>query len=588
MYHTRLRARQGLALAGGVLAAAPAAMAAGPLAAVGDAVMYVSPIRVVIILVCLVPWLAFCQWVDKDTNFVRRMNREMWNGIVLGGGVVGLAVWLFLPWRSPGLFAAGFGLWFVITVGTCGLYVLLRNNQVDPGSRVFTKRHIQHWWRTRSQKKEEHSMAIERVKLSGHDGKKLSAPEDPTQTEPYEAAQTLLFDSLWRRATDVEMLVGQNGMKLAYRIDGVVIPRPDLFERDKADLAIRYLKTAAGLEVDERRRPQSGRISGQIAGGTGGAAQIEVQSSGTTQLERMALKVIADQNRLRLGDIGLLQAQRDALDAVIKRPGGLVLVSGPKESGVTTTLYASLRQHDAFMQNLLTLEMSRLMELENITQYVYDSTKHESSYARQLQTVLRREPDVVMVSDCLDRETAHLAATAVRSGKRIYMGVQARDSFDALKRVISLAGDTDAVADSLQAVTSQRLMRKLCIACRIPYKPDAALLKKANLPADKIDQFYRTPRPEEMVDEKGHPRVCPNCQGSGYFGRTAIFEVFVVDDATRELIRRGEPVSTLRQAARKSGMLYLQEVGLQKVIDGTTSMNEMLRVVRDEEAKPAA
>src|SRR5690606_33119152 len=126
---------------------------------------------------------------------------------------------------------------------------------------------------------------------------------------------------------------------------------------------------------------------------------------------------------------------------------------------VTTTLYAALRNHDAFMQNLLTLEHAPLMELENITQHIYDSTKHEASFARQLQTVLRREPDVVMVSDVPDRETAHLIAEAAHEGKKLYVGIQARDSFEALKKMLSLAGDTDTVAEALMAVTAQRLVR---------------------------------------------------------------------------------------------------------------------------------
>jgi type II secretory ATPase GspE/PulE/Tfp pilus assembly ATPase PilB-like protein len=287
-----------------------------------------------------------------------------------------------------------------------------------------------------------------------------------------------------------------------------------------------------------------------------------------------------------MSDLGLTKQQRELFDTFLKSPGGLILVSGPRASGVTTTLYGALRCHDAFMQNLLTLEQTPLMELENITQYIYDSSKHEGSYARQLQTVLRREPDVVMVSDCMDREAAHLAVTAARGGKRIYMGVQAKDSFDALKRVLSLAGDTDAVADALLGVTSQRLLRKLCVACRIAYKPDPQVLKKANLPIEKIEHFYRMPRPEECVDEKGNPKVCPNCQGSGYYGRTGIFEVLAMNDAIREQIRVGQPVNAIRATARKSGMLYLQEIGVQKVIEGATSMAEMLRVIRDEEAKP--
>jgi type II secretory ATPase GspE/PulE/Tfp pilus assembly ATPase PilB-like protein len=572
------------------LIAASPAFAAGTLSEPPAPGGFVSSTRVILIFIAMIPWLLFCQWLDKDlASKMRKMNREMWNGIVLGGGVTGLVLWIFLPWQSAGLFAAGFGLWFVVTLLACGSYVFIRNSMVDSANRVFTPRHIKAWFASlgkREGKDKGPSMAIERVKIVGADKKKIGIPADPSQSAVYEAAQNLLFDALWRRATDVELLVAGENIRLAYRIDGVVVPRNDLLTREVADQAIDFLKKAAGLSIEEKRKPQKGMIGGTIPGSTSGEAKIEVQTSGTTQQERLALRIAGDETRLRISDLGLTKQQREALDTLQKATGGLILVSGPRASGVTSTLYAIMRCHDAFMQNLLAIEQTPLMDLENITQYTYDSTKHEGSYARQLQTVLRREPDVVMVSDCMDRETAHLAVTAARSGKRIYMGVQAKDSFDALKRVLSLAGDTDAVADALLGITSQRLLRKLCVACRIAYKPDPQVLKKANLPTDKIEHFYRMPRPEECVDEKGRPRICPNCQGSGYFGRTGIFEIMTMNDALREQIRAGQPVNALRAAARKSGMLYMQEIGVQKVIEGATSMAEMLRVIRDEEAKP--
>ncbi len=578
-----------LALLWAVLAPASGAFAAGPVAELTPG-GYVGLGRVILIFVAMLPWLLFCQWLDQDlATRMRKFNREMWNGIVLGGGIVGLFIWLFLPWKTPGLFAAGFGLWFVVTVGACGSYVFMRNGTVGPDNRVFTPTHIKAWFAGLGGKKKKDSgpsLAFERVKITGADKKKVTVPQNDDELAGYEAAQNLLFDALWRRATDVEMLLAGDQARLVHRIDGVATPRHELLTREAAEQAMIFLKRVAGLVVEEKRKPQKGTISGVILGGTGGDSKIEVTTSGTTQQERLALKIVGDENRLRIADLGLTQKQRETFDGFVGTSGGLILVSGPRGSGITSTLYAALRCHDAFMQNILTIEQSLMMDLENITQHTYDSTKHEGSYARQLQTVLRREPDVVMISDCMDRETAHLAVTAARSGKRIYMGVQAKDSFDALKRVLSLAGDTDAVAEALLGVTSQRLLRKLCVACRIAYKPDPNVLKKANLPTDKIEYFYRMPRAEECVDEKGNPRVCPNCQGSGHFGRTGIFEVLAMNDAIREQIRAGQPVNAIRATARKSGMLYLQEIGVQKVIEGVTSMAEMLRVIRDEEAKP--
>lgn len=576
-----------LLLSDGALAQAVGdnAAATGIIAQSADAGSFIALWRVLVILIAVTPWLLFCQWVDRDTLYVRKLDQKQWDAIVLAGGVVGLAVWLLPPWTSVGLFWAGFGLWFLITVGTCGVYVAVRNSIVDPSSRVFTPSHIKKWFSQLGQKKEKKMEAVERVRMNDAAGKKVPVPDDPSTTDAFDAAQTLLFDALWRRATDVDLVVGTNAMKLSYRIDGVVTPRNDLYPEEerveKARIGADFIKKVAGLEVEERRRPQAGEMHAQIAGSDDQATEIELKTSGTTQAERIAMRMVSTQNRLRLADLGLSSKQQAQLEELLDKQAGLMIVSGPRGSGVTSTQYAMLRHHDAFMQNLLTIEQQPLMDLENITQHTYDSTKHEGSYARQFQTVLRREPDVVMASDCVDRETAHLAVTSAKN-KKIYMGMQAKDCFDALKKLISLAGDIDAVAETLLAVTSQRLVRTLCVACRVAYKPDAQLLKKANLPMDKIERFYRPPRPEEQVDEKGRPRICPNCQGSGYFGRTGLFEILIINDAIREQIAGGQTVNNIRATARKAGMLYLQEVGLQKVIEGTTGINEVMRVLRDE------
>ncbi|UCD28941.1 MAG: Flp pilus assembly complex ATPase component TadA [Planctomycetota bacterium] len=554
------------------------ALAADPLAELPKPGGYTSWIRIVFILVTLFGWWSFCEWVDKDTQHLRRLNREMWNGIILGGGAVGFAIMLLLPWSTTGLFVAGFALWFVITVGVCCVYVVIRNGYVEANVRVFTPAHIKGWLLSLGKQKSKVLDAVERVRINSSKGEKVAVPTEPEQIKAYEAAQNLLFDALWRRATDVELLVGSSASELRYRIDGVLTLQDDLLSREESEGALNFIKNAASLDIEEKRRPQAGEVRCAISGVGGGMTEIEVQSSGTTKHEKLAMRIVGDENRLRVNDLGMPAKQVELFEKLINESKGLMVVSGPRRSGITTTLYAALRQHDAFMQNLLTLEIQPLMDMENITQHVYDSTKHEASYARQLQTVLRREPDVVMVSDCMDRETAHLAVTAGMI-KKIYMGIQARDSFEALKKLVSLAGDMDTVADSLLAVCCQRLVRKLCIACRQAYRPDRQLLKKANIPVDKIEHFYRTP-PEGLVDSKGNPVLCSNCQGSGYFGRTGVFEILYIDDDIRESIRKGQPVNAIRAQARKNGMHYLQEVGLQKVIEGTTSMNEVLRALR--------
>jgi type II secretory ATPase GspE/PulE/Tfp pilus assembly ATPase PilB-like protein len=196
-----------------------------------------------------------------------------------------------------------------------------------------------------------------------------------------------------------------------------------------------------------------------------------------------------------------------------------------------------------------------------------------------LQTVLRREPDIILVGECEDRETAMVASRAAADDRKIYLGMHAADSFDALSIYLKFLGDNHLAAKALLGVMNQRLVRILCEQCREAFEPDPATLKKLNLPASKIERFYRPPA-EPKLNRKGQPILCQNCQGTGYFGRTGIFELLIVDEAIATLIKDDAPIKTIKSECRKKRMYYLQEEGLLKVIDGTTSMQEVLRCLR--------
>jgi type II secretory ATPase GspE/PulE/Tfp pilus assembly ATPase PilB-like protein len=258
---------------------------------------------------------------------------------------------------------------------------------------------------------------------------------------------------------------------------------------------------------------------------------------------------------------------------------GLCLIAAPPQNGLTTTQYAVIRSHDAYMHNIHALERRSSLDLDNITQVVYEGANTDVNYARMLQTVLRREPDIIMVSECEDKETAQIATRAAATDRKIYMGIHASDCFDALTKYLKFVGDNAMAAKGLRGVIAQRLIRVLCEQCREAFKPDADTLKKLNLPADKIERFHRPPS-EPKVDRKGKEILCPNCQGSGYTGRTGIFEVLAVDEDVAKLIAEGTAINRIKAQCRKRKMYYLQEEGLLKVIDGTTSMNDILRCLR--------
>jgi type II secretory ATPase GspE/PulE/Tfp pilus assembly ATPase PilB-like protein len=540
---------------------------------------YISIWKPLALIVALGLWAAFGQWVNTDSQQVR-MKRSLWNGIIMASGTAGLLAWLLMPLAGH-LFFLGFVIWALIAGGAAAVYVVYRNGLVPNSRRVFTKAHIlsKIGGGRRKQKRAE---AFEKVKLTDGHGKTVKVPEDDEEIAAFCATQDLLFDALWRRATQVDMVVGAETARLAYRIDGIVAERKDLIDHKRAELAFRFIKRIAGLDVEDRRRPQQGKISAQFAGSIDTNAKIEVRTSGSTAGERLQLGVLSEESQFHLPNLGFAPQRLARFTELVELPQGMIIVSGIPQSGLTSTLYAALRSHDAYQQHIHALERKPpLYELENITQHRYDEATSKISYARQLQSIIRREPNVVMIDHCADQDTARLTTNAALKGLKIYIQIHAKDSVLALHQMMQLVENHGDFAQALLCVTNQRLVRKLCTSCREAYKPDPALLKKVNLPAEKIEHFFRPPS-QQIVDKKGNPIICSDCQGTGYVGRAAVFELLVIDDAFRKVIKANADVPVLKAQARKNRTLYLQEEGLLKVMDGVTSMNEIIRGLRDD------
>jgi type II secretory ATPase GspE/PulE/Tfp pilus assembly ATPase PilB-like protein len=261
--------------------------------------------------------------------------------------------------------------------------------------------------------------------------------------------------------------------------------------------------------------------------------------------------------------------------------GGLMIVSSPPGNGATSTLYSLLRRHDAFMKQLESLEIRPAVDLENVTQHRY---KGKADLPGELAKALRRDPDILMIDECETPEAAGMIVQAVTDpagAKKVLLGSVASSSFQALAKWVQVLGDLrQAGVKVLTAVTCQVLLRKLCPNCKEEYTPSQERLAKLNLTGKKIDKFYRPPK-EPLTDEKGRPMTCPTCRGTGYFGRTAAFELLEVTDAVRELAGAASPsLDQIKTACRKNKMLYLQEQALRKVIEGLTSIEEVVRVFK--------
>lgn len=540
--------------------------------------------KIILFALAVLIWAHNSAWAEKDLRAIR-VPKGIWVPAIFYSGLIGLIVWMLVP-----IYLVGMIVFAVLYLPAILSYVVFRNRRVAPAQTVLTVAHIQRIAQGRSKGKDDAMHARDRARIKMADGSSPKWPTDPVEHGAYQAMQDLLFDGIWRRTSDMLLdLVTNEPLKIIYKIDGVDRSR-DPIDPETAPRLFAHLKRIAGLNPDEHRRPQQGKFKASIGAGEGAERSVDVdlKTSGNNTGERMLLKMFSEEAKFRLPDLGLTKAQLPVFEKMIHEPKGVMIVSGPRGSGVTSTLYAILRSHDAFMQNIHSLEVSKSLDLENITQHVYDSADGSVTFGRRFRSILRTEPEVAMAGDTPDAETAALAATAGRQGKKIYLGMSASDTFIALRRYLQSVNDNALAASSLVGISCQRLARVVCVTCRRAYKPDPNLLKKANLTAAENRPFYRPPNPDEIeVDKQGQPILCPMCQGSGYVGRTAIMELFVPDQDIRTMIAQGAPIPNIKVEARKRGMLYLQEVGLHKVYEGQTSIAEILRVTKEAEAPRA-
>lgn len=542
---------------------------------------YFSAVKIVLFVLCFLLWAHNSAWVQKDVKVIR-VPQATWTMLIFGTGTLCFVLWLLIP-----LFWIGF-LLFVLFYGAAIItYALYRNKRVAPALTVLTPAHLQRLFKGGQSKGDEKLTSQDRVRIKDANGKAPAWPTDPVEHDAYAAMQDLLFDAIWRRGSDVRMdFLPDQPVKTLVRIDGVDRAREPLAAQLGPPI-LSHLKRISGMNPEENRRPQAGHFKATIgAGGKGDkAVDVQTKTAGSTAGQRFAIRLISEESKFRLPDIGLTAQQLPVFKQVREQPKGVVICCGPKGAGVTSTLYAILREHDAFLQNIHTLEVSKDQDVENITQHVFDSQNNTVTFGKRLRSLLRTEPDVCMASDIPDPETASLAAHAGKQNKKIYLGLRAKDTFSALRTYLQAVGDPALAASSLLAVSSQRLIRILCTQCRRGYKPDTDILKKANLPLGQNRPFYRPPNPNELeTDKQGNPILCPICQGTGYLGRTGVFELLILDDDLRARISKGDSLSVVKAEARKKGMLYLQEVALHKVYEGITSINEVLRVTKESES----
>ena len=235
------------------------------------------------------------------------------------------------------------------------------------------------------------------------------------------------------------------------------------------------------------------------------------------------------------------------------------------------------------MQNIQILEYDREIEVENVTQHLF-VPKDESTFSGELQKIVRSDPDILVLPEVRDKETMQLATKAAAEKAKVYVGFNADNVFDALRKWTALVGDKGLVAKGLVMITNQRLVRVLCSECKERYKPDPGMLRKLNMPPEAM--LHRPPEP--TYDKRGNLIVCQACQGTGYVGRTGVFEALIVDDEVRRVIRAAGSISEVESFALKRGGVGLQTPAMAKVLNGLSSIQEIVRVLKGQSARPAS
>ncbi|MCE9680143.1 type II secretion system ATPase GspE [Shewanella sp. AS1] len=374
----------------------------------------------------------------------------------------------------------------------------------------------------------------------------------------------LLSEAIKEEASDIHIETYEKQLVVRFRVDGVLkeVLKPN---RKLSSLLVSRIKVMARLDIAEKRVPQDGRISLRIAGR---AVDVRVSTMPSSHGERVVLRLL-DKNagNLDLKQLGMTDTIRQQFDQLIRKPHGIILVTGPTGSGKSTTLYAGLTEINSIDTNILTVEDPIEYELAGIGQ-TQVNTKVDMTFARGLRAILRQDPDVVMIGEIRDLETAQIAVQASLTGHLVISTLHTNTASGAITRLQDMGVEPFLVSSSLLGVLAQRLIRTLCPVCKTEHLPDQRERELLGIDADDPRHIYRA-------------NGCSACGNNGYRGRTGIHELLLVDDHIRELIHTGRGELAIEKHIRKT-VPSIRHDGMSKVLAGVTTLEEVLRVTREE------
>lgn len=547
---------------------------------------YLQPLKILACWAIFAMWVYTTDWVSDDAQ-ERKLNHNRWNPLIVGS-FLGTFV---LTWLIP-FFWVDLVLLLAAYITPLSIYIVQRNKLAPPSERVLTRDHLRYWF---AQKARFFGMKVQSEAADPHESgppivltsrggaterdnniRLLSARQAPG----FRDARQIIADGLEQRADAMMLDYAQQAVGTRYLVDGVWLDG-EAHDRESADPALETLKILCGLNPQNRQGRQEGGFSVDYRG----SGKLEkISATLTTQGTQTGERAVIQFERKKspfgsLEELGMRPKMQEQYLEALGQHSGLVLLAAPPANGLRTSMALTLRGLDRFMREFVSVEdeSNRYEPVENVPVMAY-KPEEKNNLTRFLDDVFHREPNVVVIRDLVDAKMLEQMFEQINENSRMFMStVRAKDTTDALMRVLALKVPPAELAKSISAVLCQRLIRKLCDSCKEAYAPPAEVLKQLQIPEGRVQALYRPGQPHPE-DPKYEP--CAKCQGVGYYGRTAIFELLVLDDSVRKVLATNPKPEAVRLASRKAGMRTLQEEGIVLVGRGITSLPELMRVMK--------
>lgn len=414
---------------------------------------------------------------------------------------------------------------------------------------------------------EEESIGIGSLRLMDEEGQLEESALDLANEAPViKLVNLMITEALKERASDIHIEPSEDGVTVRYRIDGVlynVLSPPKRYQQ----AIVSRIKIMANLNIAENRLPQDGRIRIKF-----GANDVDIRVSIVPSVvgERVVMRLLVkDEKRFSINHLGMRDELLKEFKDLLKIPHGIIIVSGPTGSGKTTTLYAAIKEINSTEKNIITIEDPVEYRIKGISQ-IQVNPKIDLTFANGLRSILRQDPEVIMVGEIRDRETAEIAVQAAMTGHLVLSTVHTNDAASGIVRLLDMGIEPYLIASTVNAFLSQRLVRVLCEYCKKPIYLDKDIL------------IHEGINPELFKERQVYKAIgCSKCQNTGYHGRIGIFEMIKVDESIRKMIVSRKDASYIRDACVRNGMKTMLDDGIEKVLEGITTIDEVLRVIRE-------